>query len=59
MSRVTRWRLNVARHLLRNTDQGVEEIARQVGYHNLLAFTRVFKRYIGLAPAAWRADQTS
>jgi AraC-like DNA-binding protein len=57
MSYVTQWRMNVARHLLRSTPQSIGEIALNVGYQNLPAFTRAFKRYMGLAPAAWRTDQ--
>ena len=57
MSYVTQWRTTVARHLLRSTDQSVEAVALSVGYQSLPAFTRAFKRYLGLAPAAWRADQ--
>ena len=57
MSYVTQWRTNVARHLLRSAGQSVEAVALNGGYQRLPAFTRAFKRYLGLAPAAWRADQ--
>lgn len=54
---VTKWRLNMARGMLRTTDKNVEEIAYQVGYNNLPAFARVFRRYFGISPAAWRTNR--
>jgi AraC-like DNA-binding protein len=57
MAYVAKWRMNVARHLLRRTGQSVEAVALNAGYQNLPAFTRAFKRHIGLTPAAWRAAQ--
>jgi len=49
---VTKWRLSIARRLLRATDDSIEDIAQQVGYQNLPAFTRVFRRYFGSSPTA-------
>jgi AraC-like DNA-binding protein len=57
MSYVTRWRINLARHLLNSTNLTVEEIAFSVGYQNLSAFSRTFKQHIGISPVAWRAQQ--
>jgi AraC-like DNA-binding protein len=57
MTYVTKWRLNVARSLLQETDYSVDEIAHRVGYQNLPAFIRVFKRYLGTSPASWRKQQ--
>lgn len=56
MAYVAKWRINVARHLLRSTDRSIGEIALQVGYQNVPAFTRAFKRFLGTAPAAWRTQ---
>lgn len=54
---VTKWRMNVASRLLDSTQQGVSEIATAVGYENLAAFNRAFKRHIGVTPAAWRTHK--
>ncbi|MFN8371846.1 MAG: AraC family transcriptional regulator [Anaerolineae bacterium] len=54
MEYVTKWRLNIACKMLRTTDASVDEIAYDVGYTDLPAFTRVFRRYMGLTPARWR-----
>lgn len=51
---VTKWRMNVASRLLDGTQRGVGAIAAEVGYENLAAFNRAFKRHVGITPAAWR-----
>jgi AraC-like DNA-binding protein len=48
------WRLQLAADLLRTTDLGVVEIAARVGYDAEAAFSRAFKRRLGVAPSAWR-----
>lgn len=54
MAYVSKWRINVACRQLSNTRQGVEQIAASVGYENLAAFSRAFKKHLGESPAAWR-----
>jgi AraC family transcriptional regulator, alkane utilization regulator len=49
------WRVQLAKHLLRETDMRLAEIAERVGYESEAAFNRAFKRYAGQPPAAWRA----
>jgi AraC-like DNA-binding protein len=51
---LTEWRLNLASGLLRTTDLGVAEVASRVGYTSEEAFSRAFKRALGMAPAHWR-----
>lgn len=55
MQYLTRWRLQTAAQLLRDTDQGLAAIAAQVGYESEAAFNRAFKRHAGEPPAAWRS----
>jgi AraC-like DNA-binding protein len=43
--------------LLDNTDLGVEEIARRVGYSEVSSFTRAFRRWTGTTPSAFRAQK--
>ncbi len=54
MAYVTKWRMNVAGRLLDETQQGIGAIAADVGYDNVAAFARGFKRHLGVPPGAWR-----
>lgn len=47
-------RIERARHLLENTNCKVVDIAAEVGYDNMPYFSAVFKRYVGVSPAAYR-----
>jgi AraC-like DNA-binding protein len=57
MAYVTKWRMNVAGRMLGDSQQRIEEIATAVGYENVAAFSRTFKRHLGIPPAAWRVRQ--
>lgn len=52
---VAKWRMNIAGRLLDESQKGIEEIATEVGYENVAAFTRAFKRHLGMPPTAWRS----
>ncbi|MDQ2707085.1 MAG: helix-turn-helix transcriptional regulator [Actinomycetota bacterium] len=54
---LTEWRLNLASGLLRTTELGVAEVGARVGYSSEEAFSRAFKRQLGMAPMYWRADR--
>jgi AraC-like DNA-binding protein len=54
MRYLTQWRLQIAADLLRDTGLGVGALAGRVGYDSEAAFSRAFKRHLGLAPAVWR-----
>jgi AraC-like DNA-binding protein len=54
MQYLTRWRLQIAAQLLRDTDDGLAAIAGKVGYESEAAFNRAFKRHAGEPPATWR-----
>src|SRR5712692_5478535 len=56
MQYLTRWRLQIAAQFLRDTDQGIADIAAQVGYASEFAFNRAFKRFADEPPASWRRD---
>jgi YesN/AraC family two-component response regulator len=47
-------RLQRAEELLRTTDLGIEQIAQAVGYQNVAAFDRTFKRAFGVTPSELR-----
>lgn len=46
-----------AQYLLRGTDLSVSEIAEQVGFDSVTHFGRVFKKYTGISPLAYRKDK--
>ncbi len=54
MQYLTRWRMQVAAHLLATTHDGLAAIAARVGYASEAAFNRAFKRIVGVPPATWR-----
>jgi len=55
MAYVTRWRMYLASQLLKYSNFNIEQIAEQVGYENVAAFSRAFKRLLGLSPSNWRS----
>jgi len=56
---VTAWRMAVAARRLRETDERVDAVGNGVGYVNLPAFSRAFKRQWGCAPSAVRSETAS
>jgi AraC-like DNA-binding protein len=57
MQYLTHWRMQRAACLLREGDPTVASVALDVGYDSEGAFSRAFKRAVGLPPAAWRRAQ--
>ncbi len=51
---LARWRVHLAKQLLRESAFGIAEIAARVGYDSEAAFNRAFKRAEGQPPATWR-----
>ena len=54
MSYLMRLRMHLAARELTTTDRSVSQIARGVGYDSEAAFSRVFKRFHGVGPAAYK-----
>lgn len=54
MQYVTRWRMQLALSWLRNDGAAVGELAMRLGYRSEAAFSRAFKRAIGVSPGAVR-----
>lgn len=48
------YRLNMAKKLLRETYVKVYEIAAQVGYADVVQFSKIFKRFTGMSPHQYR-----
>jgi AraC-like DNA-binding protein len=57
MQYLTRWRMQLAAGLLRDTSSKVLDVALRVGYDSEASFSRAFKRTVGTAPAAWRRGE--
>lgn len=53
---LTRWRMDLAARQLRDTDQGLESIAREVGYTSEYAFSRAFSRARSVPPGRYRTE---
>lgn len=51
---LTQWRMQLAAERLRTTNASLAEIATAVGYGSESAFSRAFKRQVGVAPAMFR-----
>jgi AraC-like DNA-binding protein len=56
---LTQWRMHVACDLLRRLELSVAEVCERVGYISEAAFTRAFKRAVGVAPATFRRQARS
>jgi AraC-like DNA-binding protein len=59
MHYVTRWRMHAALTSLREGNATIGEIALRLGYQSEAAFSRAFKRFMGLSPGAVRRSSTS
>lgn len=51
---VARWRMHLAARSLREGSASVAEVARTVGYDSEAAFSRAFKRLVGVSPGRLR-----
>ena len=54
MQYVTRWRMHLALSALREEQVTVAELASRLGYRSEAAFSRAFKRVIGVPPGGVR-----
>jgi AraC-like DNA-binding protein len=57
MRYLARWRLQLAAGLLSDGTAKVSAVAADVGYDSEAAFSRAFKKALGVSPAAWRRQQ--
>jgi AraC-like DNA-binding protein len=51
------WRMQLATSLMLSDKRCIAKIASDVGYESEAAFSRAFKKIIGVPPAAWRRSQ--
>ncbi|MCC7242300.1 MAG: AraC family transcriptional regulator [Acidobacteria bacterium] len=59
MQYLTQWRMQMAAHELAQPGSKLVAVAQAVGYESEAAFSRAFKRAVGLTPAAWREQQVA
>jgi AraC-like DNA-binding protein len=55
MQYLTRWRLQLAAARLADSDAAIAAIAERAGYESEAAFSRAFRKAVGMPPAAWRS----
>jgi AraC-like DNA-binding protein len=58
MKYLTNWRMQVAAQKLREGRLSIGQIAFDIGYESEAAFTRAFRRELGVPPATWRKRST-
>ncbi len=54
MQYVTRWKMHLAASWLQEGDAGLSDLAERLGYQSEAAFSRAFKRLMGVSPGALR-----
>ena len=54
MHYLAQWRIHVAATWLKEEDAGLGEMANRLGYQSEAAFSRAFKRFIGVSPGSVR-----
>jgi AraC-like DNA-binding protein/mannose-6-phosphate isomerase-like protein (cupin superfamily) len=54
MQYATRWKMRTAQMWLKEDDASLSELAGRLGYESEAAFSRAFKRFIGVSPGATR-----
>ena len=52
------YRMEYASELLKESDVKIAAIAHEVGYHDPLTFSKVFKKHMKLSPTQWRLAHT-
>lgn len=58
MQYLTQWRMQIASRLLMEGNSKLATVALEVGYESEAAFSRAFKRTVGLSPAQWRRQRS-
>ena len=59
MQYLTGWRMQLAANYLRSGTDTIIAIANRVGYESEAAFSRAFKKALGVSPGAWRLKHRS
>ena len=59
MQYLAQWRMQIASRLLLESTLNVASVALETGYESEAAFSRAFKRLVGVPPASWRRERLS
>jgi AraC-like DNA-binding protein len=51
------WRMAMAKHLLRQNEGGIADIAQRVGYSSASTFSVAFTRHVGMPPTRYVREQ--
>jgi AraC-like DNA-binding protein len=54
MQYLANWRMQLAANFLQGGTDNVTQIAERVGYESEAAFSRAFKKTVGVPPSQWR-----
>jgi AraC-like DNA-binding protein len=57
MQYLANWRMQIAANQLCSGTESVAAIAERVGYESEAAFSRAFKKAVGVAPSQWRKSR--
>lgn len=57
MQYLARWRMQIASGLLSGGRSNIATIATEIGYGSEAAFSRAFKKMVGMSPSAWRSGR--
>jgi AraC-like DNA-binding protein len=57
MQYLANWRMQTAAHLLRSSAENVGTVAERVGYESEAAFSRAFKKIVGVPPGEWKRQR--
>ena len=58
MHYLSNWRMQLAANQLRSGSESVAAIANLVGYESEAAFSRAFKKAVGMPPSRWRGHRS-
>jgi AraC-like DNA-binding protein len=51
---LAKWRMQIALGILSSGNANVASVAAEIGYESEAAFSRAFKKMMGIPPSAWR-----
>jgi AraC-like DNA-binding protein len=54
MQYLAKWRMQIATGLLSDGSANIAAVAAEIGYGSEAAFSRAFKKIVGVPPSAWR-----
>jgi AraC-like DNA-binding protein len=58
MQYLANWRMQLAANYLLSGNDSVAAIAERVGYESEAAFSRAFKKMVGVSPSQWRKQRS-